>query len=119
MYGSRNFNSTGFQRFNKREELYGEKFYDRFTQINREDDVLDRMEQRFNDEVGMKFCPLGTFINIFDRSVSYHGLILPEDIINEFKTEDPKYIDWKGFIEKCRLDLRISYDLDEALGKFK
>lgn len=119
MYG-RSFRNTTTSRFDNRrkEVLHGEKFYERLTQISREDDVLDRMSKFFSDEIGMRVCPLGNFINIYDRAVSYHGLILPEDVIDEFRSDDGKSVDWRGFIAKCQADLRISFDLDEALGKF-
>jgi hypothetical protein len=117
---NQNYNRTqthyGSRRFE--EELTGEKFYEKLINISKEDDVLGTMQRYFDEEVGNKLCPLGTFRNIFDRSVSYHRLNLSTDVIREFQAEDPRQIDWKAFIDKCKVEQSISIDLDELLGNF-
>lgn len=116
---NKDYNRTQLSRYGTRrfeEELTGEKFYERLINITKEDDVLTRMERYFDEEVGNKLCPLGTFRNIFDRSVSYHRLNLSNDVIREFQADDPRQIDWKSFIAKCKEELSISIDLDELLG---
>ena len=90
------------------QELRGEEFYHQLIQISKTDDVIGRMQRYFVQEIGMKLCPLGNFRNIFDRSLAYHRLMLSSDVIREFQAEDPRSIDWQGFIAKCKEEFSIS-----------
>ena len=116
MYGSRTFKQTTLSRFDtrRREELHGEQFYEHAVEKCREEDILERLRNDFNTQVGMRPSPLGTFSQV----TSYNRLQVPDDIIKEYLSDDGRTVDWLGFIDHLQTDVNISFDLDEVLGKF-
>ena len=87
----------------------------------RDSDIISRLELYFWNEVGTKFCAIGTFKNIVDRALSYHRQSFPPRIIEKmaeyFPGSSPGDLDWRGFVERCKYELEIANDLDEVLGK--
>jgi hypothetical protein len=106
--------------YDKLEEAKDFDFYDELIKRAKQEDIIPFMENNFKNEIGNKLCPIGAFRNIVDRSLGYNRRDFPPFIVNniaqEFQDKDPRLVSWIEFIDKCKIELDISFDLDEVLG---